>query len=107
MKNRSGATVAVARQRKTFGKTSALLGVDLTVPAETMFGLLGPNGAGKTTIVRVLATLLLPDSGSAHIAGYAVVPMNCWSSSIWWMRGTESSSNILAACDGGSISPPA
>jgi ABC-2 type transport system ATP-binding protein len=70
---RSAATVEVAGLRKTFGKTAALQGVDLTVPAGTVFGLLGPNGAGKTTIVRVLATLLLPDAGSARVAGYDVV----------------------------------
>jgi ABC-2 type transport system ATP-binding protein len=73
MNNRHGATVEVSRLRKTFGTTAALQGVDLTVPAGTVFGLLGPNGAGKTTIVRVLATLLRPDSGSARIAGIDVV----------------------------------
>ena len=48
---------------KNFGKTQALAGLDLAVPAGTVYGLLGPNGAGKTTAVRVFATLLRPDGG--------------------------------------------
>ncbi|MFD3684836.1 ATP-binding cassette domain-containing protein [Nocardiopsis sp. NPDC058631] len=59
--------------RKRYGTTSALDGVDLTVPQGTVLGLLGPNGAGKTTVVRTLATLLRPDSGHALVAGYDVV----------------------------------
>jgi ABC-2 type transport system ATP-binding protein len=58
---------------KRFGKTKALDGLDLTVPAGTVYGLLGPNGAGKTTAVRVLATLLKPDAGRARILGNDVV----------------------------------
>jgi ABC-2 type transport system ATP-binding protein len=58
---------------KHFGKTKALDGLDLTVPAGTVYGLLGPNGAGKTTAVRVLATLLKPDAGRARILGQDVV----------------------------------
>jgi len=58
---------------KTFGDNRAVDGVDLTVPAGTVYGLLGPNGAGKTTLVRVLATLLRPDGGSAHVFGHDVV----------------------------------
>ncbi|AUY53100.1 ATP-binding cassette domain-containing protein [Streptomyces sp. CB01881] len=55
------------------GATEALRGLDLTVPAGTVCGLLGPNGAGKTTAVRVLATLVAPDRGTARVAGYDVV----------------------------------
>ena len=54
------------------GSTQALDGVDLTVPEGTVLGVLGPDGAGKTTAVRVLATLLRPDSGSARVAGIDV-----------------------------------
>jgi ABC-2 type transport system ATP-binding protein len=58
---------------KRYGRTTALQGVDLTVPAGTVYGLLGPNGAGKTTMVRILATLLRPDAGTATVAGHDVV----------------------------------
>ncbi|GAA1869624.1 daunorubicin resistance protein DrrA family ABC transporter ATP-binding protein [Pseudonocardia ailaonensis] len=57
---------------KSFGKTKALDGVDLEIPAGTILGLLGPNGAGKTTMVRVLTTLLRPDAGRAWVAGHEV-----------------------------------
>ena len=58
--------------RKRFGTTQALDGVDLAVPAGTVLGVLGPNGAGKTTAVRILATLLQADSGTALVGGYDV-----------------------------------
>jgi daunorubicin resistance ABC transporter ATP-binding subunit len=58
---------------KHFGKTRALAGLDLTVPEGLVYGLLGPNGAGKTTAVRVLATLLRPDGGTARVLGHDVV----------------------------------
>ena len=58
---------------KTFGDTQAVAGVDLAVPAGTVYGFLGPNGAGKTTTIRMLATLLLPDRGSAKVLGHDVV----------------------------------
>ncbi|GAA2936810.1 MULTISPECIES: ATP-binding cassette domain-containing protein [Streptomycetaceae] len=58
---------------KTFGEVRALDGVDLDVPEGTVLGLLGPNGAGKTTVVRVLTTLLQPDSGRAVVAGIDVL----------------------------------
>ena len=57
---------------KTFGPVTALDGVDLAVPTGSVLGLLGPNGAGKTTVVRILTTLLRPDSGHAQVAGVDV-----------------------------------
>jgi ABC-2 type transport system ATP-binding protein len=58
---------------KTFGDVVALDGVSLQFEEGIVYGLLGPNGAGKTTLIRVLATLLKPDSGSAIVAGTDVV----------------------------------
>ncbi|MGN9791763.1 ATP-binding cassette domain-containing protein [Streptomyces sp. NPDC054847] len=54
---------------KVFGDNRAVDGVDLRVPAGTVYGVLGPNGAGKTTTVRMLATLLRPDGGEARVFG--------------------------------------
>src|SRR5215475_5692301 len=58
---------------KSFGAKRVLHGLDLEVPAGAIFGLLGPNGAGKTTAVRILTTLLLPDTGRALVLGHDVV----------------------------------
>ena len=57
---------------KRFGSTTALAGVDLAAEKGATLALLGPNGAGKTTLVRILTTLLKPDSGRASVAGYDV-----------------------------------
>jgi ABC-2 type transport system ATP-binding protein len=59
--------------QKAFGATRAVDGVDLAVPAGSVYGVLGPNGAGKTTTIRLLATLLEPDAGSARVLGHDVV----------------------------------
>ncbi len=59
--------------QKSFGQVKALRGLDLAVSQGSICALLGPNGAGKTTVVRVLATLTRPDSGSARVAGHDVV----------------------------------
>ncbi len=58
---------------KSFGDVKALGGVSLEARPATVLGLLGPNGAGKTTAVRILTTLLLPDTGRAEVAGMDVV----------------------------------
>jgi len=65
--------VETTRLHKSYGSVEALRGVDLRVETGSVFGLLGPNGAGKTTAVRILTTLLLPDDGSAQVAGFDVV----------------------------------
>ncbi|MFH9008809.1 ATP-binding cassette domain-containing protein [Streptomyces afghaniensis] len=72
-KNTSGAAVTVRGLVKHYGETKALDGVDLDVREGTVMGVLGPNGAGKTTLVRILSTLLAPDTGQATVAGYDVV----------------------------------
>jgi ABC-2 type transport system ATP-binding protein len=69
----TGLAIEASGLVKTFGATRALDGIDLAVPAGTVYGLLGPNGAGKTTAVRVLATLLRPNGGEARVFGHDVV----------------------------------
>ncbi|PYC69670.1 daunorubicin/doxorubicin resistance ABC transporter ATP-binding protein DrrA [Micromonospora arborensis] len=69
----TGLAIEAEGLTRSFGETQALAGIDLQVPAGTVYGLLGPNGAGKTTAVRVLATLLRPDGGSARVFGHDVV----------------------------------
>ncbi len=58
---------------KVFGTTRAVDGVDLAVGTGSVYGVLGPNGAGKTTTIRMLATLLSPDAGSARVLGHDIV----------------------------------
>ncbi len=68
-----GAIVSVRDLVHTFGAVRALDGVSLAFEPGIIYGLLGPNGAGKTTLIRVLATLLRPDSGQAIVAGADVL----------------------------------
>jgi len=58
---------------KAFGETRAVDGVDLAVQNGAVYGVLGPNGAGKSTVIRMLATLLRPDAGSARVLGHDIV----------------------------------
>ncbi|MEV6851074.1 ATP-binding cassette domain-containing protein [Actinoplanes sp. NPDC051411] len=64
--------VEVVALTKAYGKKVVLDGLDLIVPAGTVFALLGPNGAGKTTAVNIMSTLIRPDSGRAWVAGHDV-----------------------------------
>jgi ABC-2 type transport system ATP-binding protein len=67
------AAIVVEGLQKRYGKTQALAGLDLVAEEGKVLGLLGPNGAGKTTAVRILTTLLQPDSGKAEVLGLDVV----------------------------------
>jgi ABC-2 type transport system ATP-binding protein len=64
--------IAVSGLRKAFKDKTVLDGIDLAVPAGTVFSLLGPNGAGKTTTVNVLTTLMQADAGTVRVAGHDV-----------------------------------
>jgi ABC-type multidrug transport system ATPase subunit len=75
----SDAGAVVARVLgKRFGETPAIDDISFTVSRGELFGFIGPDGAGKTTLFRILATLMLPDSGSAHVLGLDVVA-DLWS----------------------------
>ena len=71
--NSTELAILVEGLKKSFGEVQALRGIDLAVPRGTVLSVLGPNGAGKTTAVRILTTLLLPDSGRALVEGRDVV----------------------------------
>jgi ABC-2 type transport system ATP-binding protein len=64
--------IEVQGLQKSFGAQRVLQGIDLSVPAGTVFALLGPNGAGKTTLINILSTLVAPDGGTAVVAGHDV-----------------------------------
>jgi ABC-2 type transport system ATP-binding protein len=68
----SNSAIAASGLRKAYGDKIVLDGIDLDVPAGTVFSLLGPNGAGKTTTVNVLTTLMKADGGTARVAGHDV-----------------------------------
>lgn len=69
----TGPAVEASGLVKHYGEIVAVAGVDLTIPANSIYALLGPNGAGKTTTISMLITLLTPTSGSARVAGCDVV----------------------------------
>ncbi|MGW1469230.1 ATP-binding cassette domain-containing protein, partial [Streptomyces sp. NPDC002308] len=56
--------------RKSYGDTTVLDGIDLRIPAGSVFALLGPNGAGKTTVVKILSTLITAEAGQVQVAGH-------------------------------------
>ncbi|MBI1953484.1 MAG: ATP-binding cassette domain-containing protein [Candidatus Omnitrophica bacterium] len=62
--------IAVSHLVRTYNGLTAVDDLSLEIPAGELFGFLGPNGAGKTTTINILCTLLAPDSGSAHVAGF-------------------------------------
>ncbi|MGC2998717.1 ATP-binding cassette domain-containing protein [Streptomyces sp. G35A] len=66
----SPAAVSAVGLRKSYGDKTVLDGVDLRIPAGSVFALLGPNGAGKTTVVKILSTLITADGGQAQVAGH-------------------------------------
>lgn len=68
----SNFAISVSGLRKSFKNVTVLDGVDFVVERGTMLALLGPNGAGKTTTIRILSTLLAPDSGHASVNGFSV-----------------------------------
>src|SRR5829696_7400172 len=78
---------------KSFGDTRAVDGVDLSVRTGSVYGVLGPNGAGKTTTIRMLATLMRPDAGSARVLGRDIV------SEADEVRGLVSLTGQLASVD--------
>jgi len=66
----TGAAVVVERLEKTLGKNQVLRGISFSAQPGEIFGLLGPNGAGKTTTLRIICTLLTPDSGRVEVLGF-------------------------------------
>jgi len=66
----TGAAVVVERLEKTLGKNQVLRGISFSAQPGEIFGLLGPNGAGKTTTLRIICTLLSPDSGRVEVVGF-------------------------------------
>jgi len=72
MTTRAPLAIEATGLEKSFGPTRAVAGVDLAVPEGAIYGVLGPNGAGKTTVIRMLATLIDPDAGSARVLGHDI-----------------------------------
>ncbi|MEE1943298.1 ATP-binding cassette domain-containing protein [Streptomyces sp. TRM 70361] len=66
------AAVSAVGLRKSYGDRTVLDGIDLRIPAGSVFALLGPNGAGKTTVVKILSTLITADGGQAQVAGHDI-----------------------------------
>ncbi|MCX5393285.1 ATP-binding cassette domain-containing protein [Streptomyces sp. NBC_00094] len=90
----SPAAVSAVGLRKSYGDKTVLDGIDLLIPAGSVFALLGPNGAGKTTAVKILSTLITADGGQAQVAGHdlAVDPQG--------VRGAIGVTGQFSAVDG-------
>ncbi len=69
MTDTSSLAVAMTGVRKTFGKKVAVEGIDLAIPEGSIYGFIGPNGAGKTTTIRMIMSILFPDSGELSVLG--------------------------------------
>ena len=93
MSPHSGLAIETTGLVKCFGETRAVDGVDLAVRPGSVYGVLGPNGAGKTTTIRMLATLIRPDAGSARVLGHDIV------SEADAVRGAVSLTGQLASVD--------
>src|SRR5689334_7103066 len=64
------AAIELRGVRKTFGPMVAVEGLDLTIPRGALYGFIGPNGAGKTTSIRMMMSILMPDSGELRVLGH-------------------------------------
>ena len=93
MTNGTALAIEATGLLKSFGDVRAVDGVDLAVRTGSVYGVLGPNGAGKTTTIRMLATLLRPDGGSARVMGHDIV------SEADAVRGKVSLTGQLASVD--------
>ena len=67
------ASLVVENIHKSYGKTTAVQDINLTVEEGELFGLIGPDGAGKSTLFKILTTLLIPDQGQAQVMGMDTV----------------------------------
>jgi ABC-2 type transport system ATP-binding protein len=65
------AAIRLSGVTKTFGATTALHGLDLEIPRGALYGFIGPNGAGKTTTIRLIMSILFPDTGTVSVLGHA------------------------------------
>ncbi|MET9820112.1 MULTISPECIES: ATP-binding cassette domain-containing protein [Streptomyces] len=88
------AAVSATGLRKSYGDKTVLDGIDLRIPAGSVFALLGPNGAGKTTTVQILSTLVTPDAGDIRVGGHdlATAPQD--------VRGAIGVTGQFSAVDG-------
>src|SRR5580765_2060781 len=67
----SDAAILLSKVSKTFGATRAVTELDLEIPRGALYGFIGPNGAGKTTTIRLIMSILFPDTGTVSVLGHA------------------------------------